>query len=579
MSDFIVKVGGEGGTDSPTTAGEFITLSAIREGNVVFTLRTLPAEIKGGLATYQVRLSEGQVISQGDRPDVLMCMNQEAYDELFDDLSPTGVLVYDTDSVELRRLDGDQRIYYGVPMSSIASDEVKERRTKNMVLLGAFSALFGLRLETLKQCVQDKYGRRGPELVAINHAALDAGYQYVTAHLTKVDPFTFTPNAEIAATRRMVIDGSEAVAMGAAAAGCQVYAGYPITPASDIMHWLARYLPQFGGTVIQTEDEIAGLGVCLGASFAGAKAMTATSGPGLSLMVEMIGLAVMAEIPVVIVDAQRGGPSTGLPTKCESGDLNLAVYGSHGDAPRIVVAPANIHDCFYDTVGAFNLAERYQTPVILLSDQSMAMRTQAMPPPDVERISLEYRRLVDGANGSNGGYLRYRFTEDGISPISLPGSHDGAFYTITGLAHDESGAPATNDGALAAAMMDKRWRKLQAARLEPGWSRTHGPESAELGVISWGSIEGSVVEAAERLSSEGHAVRVLHLRMLSPLPVEEIEAFAATVQRVVVCELNFSGQLHRMVRAETDVRPGLVRKYDGVPFTPHEVVEALRQEL
>lgn len=576
MSDLIVKVGGEGGTDSPTTAGEFITLSAIREGNTVFTLRTLPAEIKGGLATYQVRMSDRAIASQGDGPDVLFCMNQESYERLIDELKPDGgVLVYDADSVEPDP-NANGFTYYGIPMSSIAADEIKERRTKNMVLLGAFSGLFQIPLETLKQCVRDKYGKRSEQLVEVNHAALDAGFAYAQERLQKTDPYRFEPNPDLVGRRRMVIDGSDAVAMGAAIARCAVYAGYPITPASDIMHWLAKNLPKFGGTVIQTEDEISALGACLGASFAGAKTMTATSGPGLSLMVEMLGLGVMAELPVVVVDAQRGGPSTGLPTKCESGDLNLAVYGGHGDAPRVVLAPANISDCIWDTVKAFNIAEKYQTPVILLSDQSMAMRTQAVERPDLAEVKLDQRKLQKKAVAD---YKRYELTKDGISPISLPGTHDGAFYTITGLAHDEYGNPATNDGALSARFMEKRQQKIESARHEPGWSRLHGPETAQIGLVSWGSIEGSIAEAIERLAEEGISVRCLHLRMLYPLPIEELEAFAATVERLYVCELNFSGQLQKIIRGYTDLQPGLIHKYDGVPFTPAEIVAAVKEEL
>jgi len=311
MSDLIVKVGGEGGTDSPTTAGEFITLSAIREGNTVFTLRTLPAEIKGGMATYQVRMSDRPIASPGDAVDVLFCMNQESYDRLMSELRPDGgVLVYDSDSVTLNG-ETNGYIRYGVPMTSIATDAIKERRTKNMVLVGVFSELFGVPLETFKTCVQDKYGRRSEQLVQVNQAAMDAGAQFVREHLEKTDGHRFQSNPDLAGSKRMVIDGSDAVAMGAAIAKCAVYAGYPITPASDIMHWLAKQLPKFGGTVIQTEDEISALGACLGASFAGAKSMTATSGPGLSLMVEMLCLAVMAELPVVIIDFAVG-PATGL---------------------------------------------------------------------------------------------------------------------------------------------------------------------------------------------------------------------------------------------------------------------------
>lgn len=576
MSDLIVKVGGEGGTDSPTTAGEFITLSAIREGNTVFTLRTLPAEIKGGMATYQVRMSDRPIVSQGDAVDVLFCMNQESYDRLLPELRPDGgVLVYDSDSVTLNG-ETNGYIRYGIPMTSIATDEIKERRTKNMVLLGAFSELFGVPLETFKTCVNDKYGRRSEQLVQVNQSAIDAGAQFVRDHVEKLDPHRFQPNPDLAGQKRMVIDGSDAVAMGAAIAKCAVYAGYPITPASDIMHWLAKQLPKFGGTVIQTEDEISALGCCLGASFAGAKTMTATSGPGLSLMVEMLGLAVMAEIPVVIVDAMRGGPSTGLPTKCESGDLNLAVYGGHGDAPRIVLAPANIRDCLYDTIGAFNLAEKYQTPVILLSDQSMAMRTQAIEMPDLSSIKLEQRRLQKKADPD---YQRYEFTKDDISAIALPGTEGGAFYAITGLAHDPHGNPSTNDGQMSARYMERRQRKIEAARMESGWSRTYGPEQATIGIISWGSIEGSVVEAMERLAEEGIAVRCLHLRMLYPLPVEELAAFAASVDKLLVCELNFSGQLQKLIRGATDLQPGLINKYDGIPFTARDVVDAVREEL
>ncbi len=577
MSELIVKVGGEGGTDSPTTAGEFITLTAIREGNEVFTLRTLPAEIKGGLATYQCRMSAQRVVSQGDGPDVLCCMNQESYDVLAGELTrDDSVLVYDSDSVHLDERVNGQVTKYGVPMSSIASDQVNERRTKNMVLLGALAELFGIPLETLKQCVVDKYGRRSPQAVELNHKALDAGAQYVAENLSRSERYRFESNPDQAKRRRMVVDGSEAVAMGAAVAQCDLYAGYPITPASDIMHWLAAHLPKFGATVIQTEDEIAALGVCLGASFAGAKSMTATSGPGLALMVEMLGLAVMAELPVVVIDAMRGGPSTGLPTKCESGDLNLAVLGAHGDAPRIVVAPANIRDCLHDTIGAFNLAEKYQTPVILLSDQSMAMRTQAIEPPDLGKVRLD-RRLLQTVTDAD--YKRYELTESNVAPMTLPGGEAANFYTITGLAHDEHGNPATNNGPLSARYMERREQKIRAAAAEPGWSRLHGPKTAQLGVISWGSMEGSVVEAIDRLAAEEIAVRCLHLRMLSPLPVEEIMAFAATVEQVVVCELNFSGQLNRLIRAETGLPTRLVNKYDGVPFTPGDLVAALREEV
>ncbi|MBI5834125.1 MAG: 2-oxoacid:acceptor oxidoreductase subunit alpha [Armatimonadetes bacterium] len=574
MSDFVVKVGGEGGTDSPTTAGEFMAQAAIREGNAIFTMRSFPAEIRGGLATYSTRLCDHDVLSQGDRPDVLFCMNQEAYDKLVGELAPGGVLVFDTDSVTLDAGAHADLTLYGVPMQSLAQGHVGEKRTKNMVLLGVFSALFGMPLDTLKQCVRDKYGKRGEELVAVNHRALEVGSEFVAESLTKTDPFAFEPHPE-AARRQMIIDGSQAIGMGALAAKVEFFAGYPITPATDVMQFLAEHLPQLGGQVIQVEDEIASLGACLGASYTGAKSMTATSGPGLSLMVELLGLATMVELPVVIVDVQRGGPSTGLPTKTENGDLNLAALGAHGDAPRVVVAPANVQDCFYDTVGAFNLSEAYQTPVILLSDQSMAMRAQAMAVPDMDAVELRERRIVDGEPGP--GYRRYELTSDGVSAVALPGTGTRAYHMITGLNHDELGYPSTNDGPLSMAMMNKRQRKLDAVRGEPGWSRLHGPDEARIGVISWGTCEGAVAEAVDRLNAEHpEAARALHLRLVWPLPVEEIMAFAATVKRVVVVELNFSGQLNQLIRAETLLPTELVRKFDGTVFTPGEIADQLR---
>src|SRR3954453_13669677 len=315
---------------------------------------------------------------------------------------------------------------------------------------------------------------------------------------------------------RRLLSGNQAICIGALPAGLTYYAGYPITPASDILEWLAGRLPRFGGAAIQTEDEIAALASVLGASFAGRKAMTATSGPGLSLMAELVGLAGMAEIPAVIIDAQRSGPSTGMPTKTEQSDLNHALFGGHGEAPRVVMAPTSVEDCFHVIVEAFNAAERFQVPVIVLSDQSLSHRLETVRRPDFSAIEVISRERPDA--GQNGSYRRYELRPDGVSPMSVPGAH-GA-YVSTGIEHDEAGNP-HYEPELHEAMMSKRFRKLQPLARDGRITFT-GPERGDVGLLGWGSTEGAALEAAQICLDRGVAVSTCYPRTLAPLPVERI---------------------------------------------------------
>ncbi|MER3486786.1 MAG: 2-oxoacid:acceptor oxidoreductase subunit alpha, partial [Chloroflexota bacterium] len=286
---------------------------------------------------------------------------------------------------------------------------------------------------------------------------------------------------------------------------CRFFAGYPITPASDIMEFLAEALPRVGGAVIQAEDEISAITMCIGASYAGKKAMTSTSGPGFSLMVEALGLATMAEIPVVVVDAQRAGPSTGMPTRHEQGDLYLAAFGGHGEVPRIVLAPTTVADCFYQIINAFNLAEKYQTPVIVLSDTVLAVRTESIEKPDLNKVRIEHRLLYQPNGRTNGAaaegdrYLRYALTESGISPMSLPGM-EGGQYVAMGLEHNEIGRP-RYDVRTHASMTEKRFRKIIAARQDAPEPERYGDPGAEIGILTWGSTAGAVIEAIDLLRS------------------------------------------------------------------------------
>src|SRR6202162_1290411 len=369
-NEVTIRIGGESG-EGTISGGDIIALGAARWGYHVYTFRTFPAEILGGPCMFQVRIGDQPIKSMGDYPDILVCLNKEAYDRNISDLRHGGVLVYDPSDFTP---DAGDFIAYGVPFNELARKEVQLFQTKNMVMLSAISALFGLPLEAIVQVVESKLSKSrksNPILMEKNMLALDIAQKYVAEQLTKRDAYQLGP---VEKADRVVLNGNQAVIAGALMAHCDFFAGYPITPASDIVEGLAKELPQIGGTFMQAEDEIAAMTAVLGASFGGARSMTATSGPGFALMSEAIGYASMAELPAVIVDAQRAGPSTGMPTKMEQSDLSFALYTGHGDTPRIVVAPADVADCYTLIVDAFNMAERYQVPVIFLTDQSLPAR-------------------------------------------------------------------------------------------------------------------------------------------------------------------------------------------------------------
>ncbi len=347
----------------------------------------------------------------------------------------------------------------------------------------------------------------------------------------------------------------------------------PITPATEIARYVARHLPKRGGTLIQAEDEIASASQVVGASFAGKKAMTATSGPGLALMGEMLGMSFMSETPCVIVDVQRGGPSTGLPTKHEQSDLFLAVHGSHGDCGRIVLSVEGVADCISLTVEAFNLAEKYQCPVILLSDGSLAFSTQTVPYPDPASFRIVSRKRWDG----NGEYKRYALTEDFISPMADPGT-PGGMHIATGLEHDETGNP-NYTPANHEAMQAKRFRKLDGVVNDFPPAEVDGEGEADLGIIAWGSTIGVVREAIARLRAEGVSVKGFYPKLLWPMPVEQFEAFGASCRRVMVAEVNYLGQLAHFIRAETSLRPESYTICGGLPFTPAMIVAKVKEML
>ncbi len=568
-NDLVIRFGGEGG-EGIISAGDMVTQAAARSGLEVLTFKTFPAEIRGGYAMYQVRFSKDTVLCEGSVIDVTCVFNKEALDVNIGGLAEGSALVYDYPGGEIKEEVNVPGVFcYAVPMSKIAKDDLGTYRSKNMVALGAVAELFDLPINSIKETIEAKFLKKGQEVVDINFKAIDAGIAHVKENLTKKDPYSM-----VSGTRKedtIVISGNDAIGLGALLAGVEFFSAYPITPATEVAYFLAKHLPRKNGNLVQAEDEIASIANIIGASFGGAKSMTATSGPGLSLMQELIGMASMSEVPIVIADVQRGGPSTGLPTKHEQSDLLLAALGCHGDASKVVISPEGIEDCVYLTVEAFNVAEKYQLPVMVLSDGSLGFRTASMKRPDPSTLRIVNRDIT--TNGEN--FLRYKLTESNISPMSLPGT-EGCAYISTGLEHSESSAPKyTSDNHVA--MIDKRFNKLDD--LEDFFPETEADceEGAELGIISWGSTIGVVREAVNMVRAEGIKVSSLYPKLIWPLPRKALDKFLDAHPKILIPEVNKQGQLAKVIQGETGVKPISYAIYGGMPFTPAMIADKIKE--
>jgi 2-oxoglutarate ferredoxin oxidoreductase subunit alpha len=565
--EITIRLAGEAG-DGVILAGEILTYTVARMGLKVFTFRTYPSSVRGGPCMYQLRTSDYHAYSQGDSPDILVAFDTEAISSHVRDLKPNGTLIFDKDRTPDTYSALPKRSF-GAPFTTIAKNQARLPKVRNMVIVGYTAGYLGIQEGVLREVVTRRLSSRGEELLQRNLTAVGLGFK--SAPKRSVEPLPKTP------TKKLVISGNEAIVLGAIAAGCRFYGGYPITPAGDILEEMASLLPAFGGTMFQGEDEIASVGAAIGASFAGIKSMTATSGPGLSLMTEMIGLSSMAEIPLVIVDAQRGGPSTGLPTKTEQSDLNHALYAGHGEAPRIVLAPGDVADCFHQTVRAFNLAERYQMPVILLTDQSLAHRTEGMVPPDFASLRIVNRDTPQTSPATS--IRRYAITHDGISPMPKPGQAGGE-YIAESVEHDEVSRPNYRPN-VHSEMTAKRHRKLETAEKELADELMNFLElpdpKAKLGVVGWGSTQGAIHDAVRRARDESMRVRWLQCKLLNPLPRRHLAKFLAGLETVLVPELNYTSQFANLLRMNFQIDPVTLNKSEGLPFTPNEVFRKIEE--
>jgi len=588
--DFAIRIGGEGG-EGVISAGELFAQVAARTAYHVFTYITYPAEIKGGFSMIQIRIKDGKIYSMGSLVDYLITFNQQAYNRTIKELKPGGTLIYDPDEVEIKNDINAE--CYPIKLTKLVTEVTGSKLGKNVVALGVLGYLFGVEFGILEKLIIDRYGAKGEDIIKNNINALKAGYASGRA-------INWKPKIELIADpdakeHYMLISGNEAVALGAIAAGCRFVAGYPITPATPIFESLTDLMPKVGGRAIQLEDEIASLSACIGASFAGEKAITPTSGPGLQLMGEQLNLASMLELPLVIVDVQRGGPSTGLPTKTEQSDLKFAIYGTSGEAPRVILAPSSVEDCFYQTIRAFNIAERLQMPVIVLSDQSIGYRKATVRIPDFTKIvevdssiptdeilipspeRIEIARRIEMDPTKLNGYKRFLDTADGVSPITTPGLSGGQ-YLSGGLEHDETGK-ASYLPNVHLLMMTKRFKKLEtlSKAFEKNPPEYEGSEDAKIGVIGWGSTEGAIREARLLAEQRGILFRHLHPKVLSPLPERQVRHFLAGLKQVIMIEENYTGQFAHFIKAKFGIKPIEIHKSEGVPITPEEIFTGIEK--
>ncbi len=575
VSEAVIRIAGNS-QDGIQAIGGFLARLAGRSEQEVMTFMTIPSTISGGPSIFQVRIGSGEVLSSGDEADILLAFYQHSYEEHINSLKKGGIVLYDSDHVEPKPEWQTDYHHLGVPISGLTVEAIggtAKDKGKNIFTLGLVAKMFDLNVEKLVKLIRERFTGKDESIVNNALAAFHAGHSHSMGNV--IETFQFVESQKKTGNQ-VVMNGNEALAYGLIAAGVRFGAGYPITPWSDIMELLRRELPKYGGTFVQTEDEIAAVSMAIGAGYAGRVAVTGSSGPGISLKTEALGWAVMAEMPLVIVDVQRGGPSTGMPTNVEQSDLNIAVNGGHGDSPRVVLAAADVEDCFYIAIEAVNIARKYSVPVIILTDQAIATRIEAFTEPDLEKIcqdiSPDLSPVLD--------HKPYDLNAlDGITHHVAPGTRilSGKYPVATGLEHDELGHP-TGSPKLHTQMVAKRRRKLQALAATLPTPAVYGPPEGNVLLVGWGSTQGPIKEAVDRARAAGDSVSAIHIRHINPLP-PGLENIFAGFNHVFVVEMNDEGlygygQLGGLLRARyCDPKIRGLNKTDGLTWKVKEILD------
>ncbi|WP_034328849.1 2-oxoacid:acceptor oxidoreductase subunit alpha [Alkaliphilus transvaalensis] len=559
MKKYNLLIGGSAGQGMDTLAHNIEKILQ-RTGYHLFSNKDYESRVRGGHNFTQIRFSIEPVGSHSNEIDLIIALNDETVEVHREKLVEGGAILCDEKILSL------EEGVFSLPIVAGAK-EVGDVRTQTTIAFGAFVKLFNLDFELAKTIINDVF--KG-EILAKNQKALEIGYNMAVSHYELEKPEAET---------RMLINGNQAIGLGALAGGVTFYGAYPMTPSTSIMTYLASKQGESDIVVEQAEDEIAAINMVLGASYAGVRAMTGTSGGGFSLMVETLGLSGIAELPLVVVNVQRPGPATGLPTRTEQSDLSFILTASHGEIPRMVLAVRNPEDAFYQTTRALNIAEEYQIPVIILSDQYLADANQTIEPFDLSKVTIDRHLATFDPNDTERIYNRYEFTENGISPRIIPGKVKGQVVFIDSDEHDESGH-IIEDAETRIKMMDKRMKKLNLLKeivIEPEY---YGVETPDILLVGWGSTQGNIKEAVDLLNSEGKKVGGLIFGDIYPLPTKLLEQYTGIAKTVINVEQNYTGQLAKLIRQETGVTiDKSILKFDGRQILPMEIVDFVRREV
>ncbi|MBI2859422.1 MAG: 2-oxoacid:acceptor oxidoreductase subunit alpha [Chloroflexi bacterium] len=561
-------VGGEAG-QGVQSVGAILGKAMARGGYHVFADQDYESRIRGGHNFFRVRASEAKVGAIAETVDILLALNEESVDLHREELAAKGVIVFD--NTQTKDVNGDTQ-FLGVPLETLA-EKAGNRLTSNTVALGAAMGLLRYDLAIVDRILQEQFGTG--EIGQANIRAAAAGYEYAEQNFKGDFERRLSPMGN---GKRMLLNGNEAISLGAIAAGCKFVAGYPMTPITSIIEYMASKAEEYGLAVVQPEDEIAVINMVIGASYAGVRAMTATSGGGFCLMVEGLSLAGMTETPAVVVLGQRAGPAIGLPTRTEQGELEFAIHAGHGEFPRAVLAPATIENCFWMTVKAFNLADKYQMPVILLTDHHLAGSYATVERFDFSRLTIDRGVLfTGGSEEEERAYKRHALTESGISPRAFPGMSKALVVTDSDE-HDEAGH-LIEDARTRTEQMDKRLRRMPELKNQMPGPWRYGPETAEITLIGWGSTYGGICEAVDILHDEGVSVNALHLVEIWPFPSQAMTKALEKTKTTYVVENNATGQLAHLIRAETGEKVnGSILRYDGRPFSAAGIAEKVTRK-
>jgi len=575
MSDVVVGIGGAAG-DGIDKSAETLAKTAARSGLYAYGFNSYQSVIRGGHIWLRLRMGQEKVHSAGDYTHALIALNQDSIERHAPEIESGGAILFNADKLKVNIPIRDNVLTVPLPVGELTKPlGAVQPVMQNTVALGALIFLMDLDFEVASSVLADTFAHKSQAVIDQNVNVAKVGYNYAREHFVPLGyKWNFTRK------RRPYLTGNEALSIGAVAAGCKFYSAYPMTPASGILTWMAEHSERCGVVVKQMEDELAVANAAIGAGYAGVRSMCGTSGGGFALMTEAIGMAGMIEAPVVFVEVQRGGPSTGIPTKTEQADLNQVYGASQGDFPRIIMAPKDVPDCFDSAVQAFNLAEKYQCPVIIVTDLLLSEHPETVEP---ERFStdvpIDRGEIVTNWKSSNGTFKRYAFTKSGISPRTIPGTADTMYVAATDD-HDEEGVLISDvfcNSAVRRKISEKRMKKLALALKDLPAPKIEGRADADVTLIGWGSTEGVIREAVAQLNAAGIRANQLHFKYLLPFHGQEATAILKGTKRTISVEMNATGQFARHLRAETGHAVGdQILKYDGEPFGPAQIAAQVR---